>query len=287
MTGLWCARHRAIAACVAACVATAAVAIELPQQRVVPGGVATIELGAAPERPKASLGGVPVLVAGDAARWVAVIGIGLSTKPGEAALLVHRPGQSDLRRTFTVAPATYAEQRLKVAPAQVELSKDDLARHEREREHLRRVTETWSEALPGTLRLRAPVGGPRSSSFGLKRYFNGRARSPHSGMDIAAALGTPVVAAAAGRVIDTGDYFFNGRTVFLDHGAGLLTMYCHLDTISVKLGDAVTPGEPLGTVGKSGRVTGAHLHWSVILNRAMVDPALFLDEAPGNAAAPR
>ena len=261
-----------------------ALALDLPLQRIVPGGVATIALGAAPQPPQVRFGGVPVLVAGDATGWTAVVGIALAAKPGRATLEVLRPGRPVERRTFVVQPVRYAEQRLKVAPAHVELSADDLARYEREREHLAQVAATFSAVPPASLRLVPPTPGERSSSFGLRRVFNGQARNPHSGMDIAAPKGTPVVAAAPGRVIDTGDYFFNGNTVWVDHGAGLLTMYCHLDAIAVRVGDAVAAGAPLGTVGATGRVTGPHLHWSVSLNRAMVDPALFVAGAPAPAA---
>ena len=125
--------------------------------------------------------------------------------------------------------------------------------------------------------MRVPVPGPRSSSFGLRRVFNGPARSPHNGMDIAAPTGTPITSPLPGRVIDTGDYFFSGRSVWLDHGSGLLSFYCHLDTLGCNLGQTLAIGEVLGTVGATGRVTGPHLHWSVMLNRAYVDPALFID----------
>ena len=265
-----------------------AAGLELPRGHAVPGGVATIALGASPLRPGVRTGDVPVLVAGDPGGWIAVVGIALSAKPGKGTIVVARPGRPEERRTFEIAPVRYAEQRLKVAPAQVDLSAEDLARYERERAHLAQVIATFSEEVPATLRMRQPVPGTRSSSFGLRRVFNDQARSPHSGMDIAAPAGTPVVAAAAGRVIDTGDYFFNGNTVWLDHGAGLITMYAHLESIAVKVGDAVAEGATIGAVGATGRVTGPHLHWSVSLNRAMVDPALFLREAGGTPpAAPR
>ncbi len=177
-----------------------------------------------------------------------------------------------------MAPKSYREQRLTVAPRTVDLSPEDEARYARERVHLAAVMATFSErGTSADLHLRLPVPGRRSSSFGLRRVFNGQARHPHSGMDIAAATGTPVRAPMAGRVIDTGDYFFNGNTVWLDHGGGFITMYCHLSAIDVAAGDMLQAGDRLGAVGATGRVTGPHLHWGVMLNRTMVDPALFID----------
>ena len=255
---------------------TSAFAAELPREHRVPGGVATLALGASAERPRATSNGVPVMVVGTPTQWTAVLGIGLAAAPGPARLLVQGADAKEQVQTFSVGPFRYAEQKLKVAPGQVDLSKDDLARYERERAHLAEVVVTFSEPLPATLLLRQPTPGTRSSSFGLRRVFNGQSRNPHSGMDIAAAQGTSVIAPAAGRVIDTGDYFFNGNTVWLDHGGGLLTMVCHLSAIKVKVGDVVAAGAVIGAVGATGRATGPHLHWSVSLNRAMVDPALFL-----------
>ncbi|HKW82462.1 MAG TPA: peptidoglycan DD-metalloendopeptidase family protein [Burkholderiaceae bacterium] len=268
---------RALAALTLALTSLATHAVELPREHRVPGGVATIALGDAAEAPRVRFNDQPVLVVKDGGQWTAVLGIGLAVAPGPMTLQIQRggaPGSEAVR--LEVVPFRYAEQRLKVAPGKVDLSKADLARYERERVHLAAVAATFSAAPPPTLRLQQPTPGVRSSSFGLRRVFNGQSRNPHSGMDIAAATGTPVIAAAAGRVIDTGDYFFNGNTVWLDHGAGLLTMYCHLSAIDVKPGDMVNAGERIGAVGATGRVTGAHLHWSVSLNHAMVDPALFL-----------
>jgi len=262
---------------------THAAALGFPRHRSVPGGIAIIELGASSKPPRVTVDAAPVLVVGEPERWTAVVGIRLDAEPGMRHVVVRRAGEAEELLPFVVEPVRYAEQRLEVAPGKVHLSAEDLARYERERAHLAKVVATRSDAIPDSLRLRQPTAGRRSSSFGLRRIFNGQPRSPHSGMDIAAATGSPVVAAAAGRVIDTGDYFFNGKTVWIDHGSGLLTMYCHLDAIAVAPGAVLAAGDRIGTVGATGRVTGPHLHWSVSLNRAMVDPALFLDEDEGGA----
>ena len=248
-----------------------------PRDSAVPGGVARLSLGPAAARPAAHSGDVPLLVLGDPIEWTALVGIPLAATPGAAEIaVVDAPGAAPRRVAYRIAPKRYVEQRLQVAPGTVDLSPENQARYERERTHLATVMARFTEPLPRELQMRVPVPGRRSSSFGLRRVFNGQARNPHSGMDIAAPTGTPMLAPLAGTVIDTGDYFFNGNTVWLDHGGGLLTMGCHLSAIDVRPGDRVQAGDRLGAVGATGRVTGPHLHWSVMLNRAMVDPALFI-----------
>jgi murein DD-endopeptidase MepM/ murein hydrolase activator NlpD len=252
-----------------------------PRAAQVPGGIARLSLGPAPTRPVAQVRNgtdeVPLLVLGDASGWTALVGIALASAPGEARITVQTDtGPREV--PYTIAPKRYVEQRLTVAPGTVDLSPENEARFERERAHLATVMATFTEPLPQSLHMRVPVPGRRSSSFGLRRVFNGQARNPHSGMDIAAPTGTPVRAPLPGRVIDTGDYFFNGNTVWLDHGGGLLSMACHLSAIDVQPGDVLKTGDRLGAVGATGRVTGPHLHWSVMLNRVMVDPALFVGD---------
>ncbi len=250
----------------------------MPQQSLVPGGIALVPMGQrAPTSGAVSFGGAPVLVIARAAGAMAVVGIPLATRPGRVQVVIGQPDAGAAVVELTIAPKRYVEQKLRVAPAMVELSPADLARVERERPLLQAALATFSPSVPATLRLPPPVPGRRSSSFGMRRVFNGQPRAPHTGMDIAAATGTAVAAPLAGVVVLTGEFFFNGGTVIVDHGQGLVTMYCHLSAIDVQTGDRLAAGDTLGRVGATGRVTGPHLHWGVTLNRTMVDPALFLE----------
>ena len=256
---------------------TTVVEAALPRASTVPGGVAVIDVGdIAESQPIVKWQGRQVLVIPDGTRRKVIIGIALAIVPGVYSIELQRGSEPITKHTFTVVAKKYVEQRLKVPPSQVDLSAEDAARVEVEQKRIRTSLDSFSAVPPATFLLRQPVKGRRSSSFGLRRFFNNQPRNPHSGMDIAAATGTSIVAPADGVVLDVGSFFFNGGTVFLDHGGGFVTMYCHLSAWDVKPGDVVKAGQAIGKVGATGRVTGPHLHFGVTLNGASVDPALFI-----------
>lgn len=251
----------------------------LPRENAVPGGIALIELGDQAERPTAHYRDRKVMVVRQNGQWVAVVGIPLSAKPGRHRLRVSMNDGDRRSQMFSVKDKQYATQHITLKNKRmVSPNAEDLKRIGRDRKAIGKALRTWSDEDRLAVNFDPPIQGARSSSFGLRRFFNEQPRKPHSGMDIAAPRGTPIRAPEAGRVVEAGDYFFNGKTVFIDHGQGLVTMYCHLDSINVKPGDRLARGDQLGTVGMTGRVTGPHLHWGVSLNRTMVDPALFLTE---------
>lgn len=241
----------------------------------VPGGVAVVDLGPAAQPPKASWQGKPVLVVKDQdARWLAIVGIPLTVKPGTA----QQVSSGGRNLPFVVGDKKYPEQRITLKnQRQVNPNPDDLKRIEQELDVQVRAYRTFSPVTPSNLLLDKPVDGPLSSKFGVRRFFNGEERNPHAGLDFAVPAGTPIKSPAAGKVILIGNYFFNGNTVFVDHGQGFISMFCHMSKIDVKVGDAVPRGGVVGRVGSTGRATGPHMHWNVSLNDARVDPAIFIN----------
>ncbi|MDJ0919055.1 MAG: peptidoglycan DD-metalloendopeptidase family protein [Woeseiaceae bacterium] len=237
-----------------------------------PGGIAMIDVGAANEaQPNVRYNGKPVLVMQDGGRWIAAVGIPLDIEPGTIEIDV-----GDERRSVSVQEHSYVEQRLFVDRKYVAVSQASLDRIGRERKIIDAALNRFVDTPIESIRMLAPVDGRRSSSFGLRRFFNDEPRAPHKGMDIAAVVGTPVLSALAGEVVATGDYYFNGQTVIVDHGQGLISLYCHLNAIGVEEGEHLEAGDVLGEVGKTGRVTGAHLHFGIYLNGTAVDPAILL-----------
>lgn len=241
----------------------------------VPGGIAIIDLDVG-KRPRVYYQGNQVMVIGNPDNWQAVVGIGLDALPGSHNLEIDADGIKTGKK-FEVSDKQYETQHINIKDKRkVNPNKLDMERINSEKKLIEAAKTSWRDINLESLDLILPVQGRLSSPFGLRRYFNQQARRPHSGLDIASAEGTPIKAAAAGLVINSGDYFFNGNTVFIDHGQGMITMYCHMHSIDVKEGQELVKGDIIGSVGQTGRVTGAHLHWSVILNQTMVDPEFFI-----------
>ncbi len=242
----------------------------------VPGGVAVVPIQGKEHAPKVTFRGEPVLVRHGAKGWVAVVGIPLSAKPGAAT--VQADGHSV---AFTIKPKHYPEQRVKVEDQRkVTPNAEDEARIAKEQLLIAPAKKAWPEGLIASLSFRQPTPGSLTASFGMRRIFNGEPRSPHSGLDIRAPQGQAVRAPAAGVVVLTGDFFFSGNSVFVAHGEGGVSLLCHLSKIGVKEGQTVKAGDLLGEVGMTGRASGPHLHWSLGLNNAWVDPRLFLGSQP-------
>lgn len=200
-------------------------------------------------------------------RWIALVGIPLSAEPGQHVVHI---GQESY--PFKVKKKKYGTQYLTI----VSQEKSALQRT-REREQINKLKlDKWASLT--SLPLARPVNGGRcSSAFGLRRYYNGKSGEPHAGLDIAVIKGTKVAAAAAGKVINTGDYFYTGKTVIINHGNGIITLYAHLNKITVTTEQIIKVGEQIGTVGRTGRVTGPHLHWAVFMNGTSIDPLLVTD----------
>ncbi len=244
----------------------------------VPGGIAIVDLGEADTPwPEAVWNDRPVALVEQDGRLKALIGVPLSVKPGSHVLQLTHADGSRKEASFVVSPFAYEEQSLtitnkrKVNPAPV-----DMERITAENARLKVVKSYRADKLM-TDSFDWPLAGPVSSPFGLRRFYNDQPRRPHGGIDIAAAEGTPIMAPADGLVVDTGDYFFNGNSVFIEHGLGLQTFYAHMSRIDVEPGERVSQGQVIGAVGQTGRVTGPHLHWSVGLNGTWVNPLLVLD----------
>ena len=247
-------------------------AYSLPRHEPVPGGVAVLEIPTAVTAARFET--LPVLLTRADDKHYAIVGLALTTEPGIYRLELE-PTQS---LTFEVKAKDYPVQRLTIPDdRKVNPYAQDLDRIQQERTLMDRAFLNFSDQ-PAVTDFAVPTSGTRSSSFGSRRILNNKPSNPNSGMDIAAPTGTAIIAPAACKVTAVGDYFFNGNTVIIDHGQGLITMYCNLSTTSVKLGDQVNRGTGIGKVGQTGRVTGPHLHWSVSLNNARVDPDLFISE---------
>ena len=260
--------------------ANAPVLVEIPSQPLVPGDLLQVRLHAQVPigRVECSFFEREVLFypIGDGKRWEALAGVDLESKPGLYSLagtVWMSDGRTQpIRKSLRVLPKKFPIQRIRVKQKYVTLNKRDSERATREH---RQLTEIWESTAPRRMWVEAfikPVSSKLTSGFGRRRIVNGEPRSPHSGVDLKATAGTPIRAANAGKVVMAKDLFFAGKTIILDHGLGLYTLYAHCSKMSVKPGDLVAQGEVIGAVGATGRVTGPHLHWACRISGARVNP---------------
>lgn len=250
-------------------------ATRLPAAPAVPGGLAWIPLSSQSSTPPPIFYNQRrVVVVRNSQQWVALVGIPLEAHLGQHTVIDQQTATS---YSFQVVNKNYQTQRLKFKGKAQAIKPEVLQRIQREAEIVKAILATpWRPTTTSLWPLVQPVHGRISGTFGLRRYINGEPRKPHSGVDIAVPLGTVVSAAVAGIVVNTGNYFFSGNTVFLDHGQGMISMYGHLSSIVVQAGQTVSSGQMIGRTGKTGRATGPHLHWAVSLNNTMVDPMLLV-----------
>lgn len=258
--------------------------VSLHSSRLVPGAVERIDLLPGNGVSSASLlwkgATIPLVPLMDERGLTAFFGIPRDEPPGDKdlELVVADPDGQVARYAFTlvVLPKTFPLQKITLPESKVSLGKADLARHRREQ---RAVKEAYARLRRERLwrgTFERPVPGTVISPFGLRRLLNGKPRSSHSGLDLRAPQRDPVAASAGGVVILTGEHFFSGRSVYIDHGMGIVTMYFHLSEIEVEPGEVVEAGQTIGLAGSTGRSTGPHLHWGVRVHDCMVDPLALL-----------
>lgn len=255
-------------------------ALALPMHLPVPGGVAIVRVGddvATP--PVVRFNDIQQPVVRQGRHWFALVGLPLDTPAGKHQVVLIDEGHPDKAQelSFDVRPKHYPTQRLRIPDQRMVEPPPELAtRIATEQQQIAAMKRHFTAQGRPDTDFVLPASGRLSSRFGVRRVLNGEPRSPHSGLDVAVGTGQPVRAASSGTVLAVEDFYFTGGTVVIDHGQGLLTLYAHLSRIDVTPGQRLKKAEALGASGVSGRATGPHLHWVVVLGGTSVDPELFL-----------
>ncbi len=259
-------------------------AFAFPESNPVPGGIILLPLEKNLKADTARFKNRKLAIVSNRNQRFLLVGLSLSTKPGRYSVDIQNNMGKSEKLDFTVKSKTYKAQYLTIKnKRKVNPYEKDMDRILSEKKRKNKARKNWAPKSPSA-DFTVPVDGRISSIFGLRRFFNEQARRPHSGLDIAAPQGTPIKAIESATVIESGNFFFSGNMVYLDHGQGLISLYAHMHTINVKPGDKIQKGEIIGTVGETGRVTGPHLHLAVIANQTLVDPLQFLPQLADKAA---
>jgi len=249
----------------------------LPKAKAVPGGIAVIALNGDPEQ--VYFKGHRVLVLAQPKQTLAVIGIPLSASVGRQSLkLVYKHNKTAIQH-FQISNQAYPLRKITIKNKQLVTPNKTLAKTiARQRHKIKQLLAMFTPNAPASFTFSLPIKHKFyfTSPFGQRRILNNTKHYRHTGLDLAAKMNTPIYAAAKGTILYTGDFVILGRTVFINHGMGLISYYCHLNKILVHQGQLVTRDSKIGLLGSTGRSTGPHLHWSVSLNQTLINPSYFL-----------
>jgi len=218
-------------------------------------------------------------------RWIGLVGIDVEIAPGEYRVALRGATVTGIavesEQALAIAPKAFRQRQLRVDPRFTHPPESVMPRIREEAERLEALFSTTTCVEPPASAFGLPSADRPSSPFGSRSIFNGEPRGRHNGVDFASPRGAPIVAPAHGRVVLADDLYFTGNTVVLEHGCGIYSLFAHLDRTAVELEARVHRGQRLGDVGSTGRSTGPHLHWSVRVQGAKVDPlALVALSAP-------
>ncbi|KTC84086.1 peptidase, M23/M37 family [Legionella brunensis] len=248
----------------------------LPENHSVNGGVTIIPIDIK-QKPEVYFENkkIAVIPSSKPNQWLLLVGIPLDKQQSIQNLVMTKPYRMSI--PFHVTDKYYATQYLTIKDERLANPyAEDKIRIDQENKEMTAIYSQFTPNNPFIEGFKAPAHGPITSLFGLKRFYNNLPWPPHSGLDIGAPQDTPVHVIAKGNVVSTKEYFFTGNTVIVDHGMGVFSLYAHLKRIDVKVGDHLQQGASVGTVGMTGRATGPHLHWSMVMNQTLVDPLLFV-----------
>ncbi|MEC9206144.1 MAG: M23 family metallopeptidase [Pseudomonadota bacterium] len=207
-------------------------------------------------------------------RFYLIYGIPYGISPGVKEIIISNVNSKKSLK-LTINKTKFGRQDITVSKTYTKPSEKNIERIIKEKNIISKYRNTWSKRDPD-IEFIYPVKGRVTGVFGTERYYNGEKGRYHNGIDIAASINTAIVAPSSGKVILTGDFFYNGKFVYIDHGKGLLSVFIHLNEINTSQGKFVKKGELIGKIGSTGRSTGPHVHWSVILNQNYVNPMVFL-----------
>ena len=248
-----------------------------------PGGIAVFDFESSHNNPRAFYRSIPLYTQHiEGTHWQTLLGIPLMEKAGKKFITIRDFSTRTLSVEIKVPQVKRpAKQNIKLKGKDKKYVNPNAVHMDRiikERSILGKARLFYSNKILSDRLFSRPVSGVITSPFGIKRFYNGQPRRPHTGLDYAGDTGTPIKAPAAGKVILVGNYFFNGNTIFLDHGQGLISVYIHMNKYIAKQGQKVKKGDIIGTIGQTGRTTGPHLHWGVYLNRTVINPNLLLEK---------